>query len=115
MKNQTNAIVEFIKRAFSTLRNIIRAIVHGILNFVAHVVNWFKSLALDKEKDIPFIADADKIKDMLKTAPVKNVGIFEGVYDEDADEITSNRFVDADSLDEKTKEVLGNEPLVVLN
>ena len=52
---------------------------------------------------------------MLKTAPKKNVGIFEGVYNEETDEITANRYLDADRLDAKTKEVLEREPLVVLS
>lgn len=52
---------------------------------------------------------------MLKTAPRKDVGIFEGVYNEEADEITVSRYLEADEVDQKTKEVLGNEPLVVLN
>ena len=43
------------------------------------------------------------------------MGIFEGVYDEEADEITANRYLDADEVDQKTKDVLGNESLVVLS
>lgn len=52
---------------------------------------------------------------MLKTAPEKKVGIFEGVYNEEKDEITAHRYLDADELDQKTKDVLENEPLVVLS
>lgn len=52
---------------------------------------------------------------MLKTAPKKDVGIFEGVYNEEEDEIVSHRYLDADSLDARTKEILGKEPLVVLS
>ena len=62
-----------------------------------------------------FIADESEFKEMLKTAPKKNVGIFEGVYNEETDEITANRYLDADRLDAKTKEVLEREPLVVLS
>lgn len=52
---------------------------------------------------------------MLQKAPTKNVGIFEGVYDEATDEIVENRFIEADALDPKTREVLGDEDLVVLS
>lgn len=47
---------------------------------------------------------------MLKTAPQKKIGLFEGVYDEEKDEIVANMYLDADELDKKTKEVLGNDP-----
>lgn len=63
----------------------------------------------------PFIANASEFKEMLKTAPKKDVGIFEGVYNEETDEITANRYLDADEVDQKTKNVLGNESLVVLS
>ncbi len=61
------------------------------------------------------MADAKAFKEMLKTAPTKNVGIFEGVYDETTDEIIANQFIEADAVDTKTKEVLGEEDLVVLS
>lgn len=109
-----NSIVELIKAAFRFIANIVRKVIRGILNFAREVVGWFRSLTLDKDKDTPFIANAEQFKEMLKTAPTKKVGIFEGVYNEESDEITYNRYLDADEIDNKTKEVLGNEPLVVL-
>lgn len=110
-----SSIIDAIKAAFRFIRNLIKVIVRGVLNFAAHVVNWFKKIRdLDKSVDTPFVADAEKFKDMLKTAPTKNVGIFEGVYNEELDEITHNQYIEADSLDQQTRNVLGNEPLVVL-
>lgn len=110
-----SSIIDAIKAAFRFIRNLVRYIVRGILNFAQHVVGWFKKIYnLDQEVDTPFIADASQFKEMLRTAPTKNVGIFQGVYNEEADEITHNQYVEADSLDAKTREILGNEPLVVL-
>lgn len=111
---KNNSLIEAIKGAFRFIVNIVRKVIQGIFQFARQVVDWFRSLTLDREKHTPFIADAEKFKEMLKTAPVKEVGIFEGVYDEEADEIVANRYLEADELDQKTKEVLGNEPLVVL-
>lgn len=109
-------IIDAIKACFRFIRNLIRYVVQGILNFAKDVVGWFKKIYnLDQEKDTPFIADASKFKDMLKTAPVKNVGIFQGVYDEEQDEIREHRYIDADAVDNKTKSVLGNDSLVVLS
>ena len=44
-----------------------------------------------------------------------NVFYSVGVYDEKTDEITKSLLIIADAFDEKTLEVLGNEPLVVLS
>ena len=52
---------------------------------------------------------------MLRRAPNKNVGIFKGVYNEETDEIEHSEFVEADELDSQTKNVMQNEPLVVLS
>ena len=97
------------------LRDIFCYVIQGILNFVQHVVNWFKNLNLNPHEDVPFIANDEAFKEKLRNAPRKNVGIFEGVYNEEADEITNCRYLDADSMDAKTRETLGNESLVVLS
>ena len=109
------SIIDAIKAAFRYVVNLVRKVVHGILNFVKEVVDWFKSLSLNPQVDTPFIADAKEFKEMLKTAPKKKVGIFEGVYNEETDEIISNRYLDADEVDQKTKDVLAGESLVVLS
>ena len=108
-------LIEAIKGAFRYIVNLVRKVINGVLNFVKDVVKWFRRLNQKNKKDTPFVADADKFKELLKTAPKKKVGIFEGVYNEDEDEITAHQYVDADSVDQQTKSVLGNEPLVVLS
>ena len=109
------SIINAIKAAFRYIVNLVRKVINGILNFAKEVVDWFKSLRLNPQEDTPFIANASEFKEMLKTAPKKDVGIFEGVYNEETDEITANRYLDADEVDQKTKNVLGNESLVVLS
>lgn len=111
-----SSIIDAIKAAFRFIRNLVKVIIRGVLNFAANVVGWFKKIRdLDQTVDTPFLADASQFKEMLKTAPTKNVGIFQGVYNEETDEITHNQYIEADALDDKTREVLGNEPIVVLN
>ena len=109
------SIINAIKAAFRYIVNLVRKVINGILNFAKEVVDWFKSLSLNPQKDTPFIADPEKFKDMLKTAPEKKVRIFARVYNEKTDEITAYRYLDSDELDQKTKDVLENEPLVVLS
>lgn len=91
-------------------------IIEGILSLAAHVINYFRGLRLRKGRDIPFIADENhkEIRQMLKKAPQKNVGIFEATYNEGTDEIENYRSIEADELDEDVKDILENEPLVVL-
>lgn len=107
-------IIELIKRSFEYIKKIIRRVINGILNFAKEVIEKFKSWGLIQGQDIPFIANKEAFKSALKSAPVKNVGLFEGVYNEVSDEITHAEYVEADSLDAKTRSVLGNEELVVL-
>ena len=110
-----SGIAELIQRAISWIKKVFQFVINGIFNFLAHCVNWFKSLRLDKNRHVPFVANGNQFKEMLQKAPTKNVGIFEGVYDEATDEIVENRFIEADALEPKTREVLGNEDLVVLS
>ena len=67
-------IIEAIKGAFRYLVNLVRRVIDGVLNFVKEVVNWFRRLNLNPQKDTPFVADAKKFKELLKTAPRKKVG-----------------------------------------
>ena len=108
-------LIDLIKGAINFIKNLVKKIITGIFNFIAHCVNWFKSLSLDKNKDVPFIANPEQFKEMLRNAPVKKVGIFEGVFDEELNEITYNQNVEADALDEQTLKTLGQEAIVVLN
>lgn len=105
-----NAMRQFIEM----VKGMVKTIVTTIVNFKNQVVNWFKNLPLIKGRHIPFISQRDDFRTMLKNAPRKNIGIFEGVYDEITDEISNLQYIAADQLDIQTKQVLGNEPIVEL-
>lgn len=109
-------IIELIKQACAYIKDLVATIIEGCLNFARNVVGWFKKLNLRQGRDVPFIANANQqaFKEMLQKAPVKNVGIFEGVYNEETDEITHYEYIEADDLDQRTQQVLGKEELVVL-
>ena len=94
--------------------------VDGILNF-SDVLGYFKSKNLIQGKDIPFIAQNDISGAFSKKAhnpfPGPKTGyktIVLGVYNEKASTISHCQVLYVKELDEKTKEVLGNEDLVVL-
>ena len=109
-------IIELIKQACSYIKKLIVRIIEGCLNFAKNVVGWFRNLKLRQGRDIPFIANANQevFKEMLQKAPVRPVGIFQGVYNEELDEITHNEYLEADELDEKTRQIMGNDVLTVL-
>lgn len=88
--------------------------IEGSVNFM-EVVNYFKSLKLDKEKHIPFVAKAEAFKEILKFEPKKQVALFIAVFDKNLNEIIHSQIIEADELDAKTLEVLGVEDLVVLS
>ncbi len=111
----------FLKRSKSSfpkslplLKQINRKKVDGTLVF-EDIVGWFKSIDnIDKETDTPFIADANKFKDMLGPSSSKK-SILIGVYNKKNDVITHHLLLEADDIDKKTREILGGESLVVLN
>lgn len=109
-----NAIREAVKAFMEKVKGIVEKIITKIINFKNQVVEWFKNLQLKKGKDVPFISNKQEFREMLHNAPVVDVGLFEGVYDEQTDEITNLRFIGAEEYDQKTKAVLGDEELVVL-
>ena len=110
-------IFDALDSFFEFVGEIISWLIEGFINLVDHVVDYFKGLMLRKGRDIPFIADENhqKIRQLIKQAPQKKVGIFEATYNEDTDEIENYRSIEADGLDNDIKDILQNEPLVVLS
>lgn len=109
-----NSVWEGIKSFFRAVVNFIKKVINGILNFAKYVLDYFRNKNLREDVHTPFIGNEDAIKEMLKDAPKKDVGIFKGVYNQVTDKIEDLEVVEADSLDGKTKEVLGEEKLVIL-
>lgn len=106
-----------ISQALGYIKQLFVRIINGVINFINNIVGWFKKLNLKHEEDIPFVLNAKdpQFRAMLKNAPVKNVGIFEGVYNERTEEITHHEYLAADAIDNDTRQTIGNEAIVVLN
>ncbi len=110
------------RRDVVTLADVERKTVEGELSF-NNVAAWFKTLHLNKETDTPFIANA-KEKDCLKNkmnitlnlqlTPGKE-SLLLGVYSEKEERIIHSCLIEANSFDAKTREVLSNEPFVILS
>ncbi len=113
-----NSIKEAFRAFMEKVKGIVKTIIAKIVEFKNQIVAWFKKHPLIKGKHVPFLTQRQEFKDMLKNAPkVKVEGLFEGIYDEQTDEITDLQYIEADELDQETKEKLafgGEEQLVVL-
>lgn len=115
-------IFDALSRAFQWFINLVVNLINGLIDFVRDIKKWFKSLSLISGRHTPFISRAKEFKEILKNAPVKNVGIFEnentiieGVYDNVDDEIINIRAIQSEEgFDNATEKILGDEKLVIL-
>lgn len=97
------------------LENIEIKQVQGVLA-LEDVVAWFRNIPdLDQNVDTPFIAKEEEFSELLHRTSARNTGLFMGVYNDSLNVITHALIIEADGFDIKLKEILGNEPLVVLN
>lgn len=114
-----SAIWNWLKNAAKSFWNGVKRLWRAVVDFVANVYTYFKNLRLIRGKHKPFIGQLDmldKLKDGINNAPERPVGgIFEGVYNQETNEIEHFQIIESNHLDAKTKEILGNDPLVVLS
>ncbi len=110
-------LVDIIKKLWNKVVNFFRRIINGVLNFFRDIIGWFDNLLLRRDRDIPFVVNKNgkAFKELLDEAPIKQVGIFQGNYDEETDEITEGETIDADGLDDATRNLLKDEDLVILS
>lgn len=96
-------------------------VIDGTLDF-NDVLAYFKSKNLKKGTDVPFIARDGAMEQFVKKTHKKfpegkdgYITIVIGVYNEVDDQVTYGQILYVKELDDRTKEVLGNEELVVLS
>ena len=114
----TQLIAQAIAKAWAHISKIfIAVIIEVVVSFLKDVVKYFENLALTKGVHKPFIMDAKakeaKIFDELIPEGKKD-GIIEGVFNEKTDEIDSIRYIGGEGVDQRTKEILEKDPIVVL-
>ena len=110
------------KKGIINLDTIEKKKIDGELSF-DNVIGWFKTLHLNKVTDTPFIANPKHLDFLNNKYGVKcNFQLLEnkeylllGVYKEKEEELIHSLLIEANSIDNKTKEVLGKEALVVLS
>jgi len=119
MKALTQLIVQALAKAWVQISKIfVAVIIEVVVNFLNDVVKYFQNLALTKGVHKPFIMDAKakeaKIFDELIPQGKKD-GIIEGVFNEKTEDIDSIRYIGGEGVDQRTKEILEKDPIVVLN
>ncbi len=95
---------------------VVGLIVIAVYKLSQRIKEWLtkdKVKTLDPKQDKIFLG---KITEKLKSdkIKVKNIGIYQGIYNEGQDEITEIKAYDAESLDDETKQTLGNDDIVLL-
>jgi phage-related protein len=110
-----DAVINLIFGAIECLVDFVIEVIDGVISFIDDVVGYFKKLSLVQGRDIPFALDGKKFREILANAPVKNIGIFEGVYNEQTNKITDGRYISGEDVDAKTKEALGKEGIAVFS
>lgn len=80
------------------------------------IISYFKGLNLRKGKDIPFIADINKCRDMLGNISfTSQYGFVIASYNEDMGKLENCKFLETDVVAPDLLNVMGNEKLVVLS
>jgi len=95
--------------------------IDGTLDF-GDVVGYFKSKKLDKGRDVPFISKDGDFNQFLKKTHKRfpegkegYITLVLGVYDESTAAIKYAQILYVKQLDDKTKDVFGNDELVILS
>lgn len=125
LENILNFIKTALRSFISFVKRLATKIIHGLLNFKAHVVAWFKGRSLKEDKHVPVLINGKTLSTILETAPVHDAGLFsknktvaQAVYDKETDEITDLQVLGADELDSETQSIFNqysNNDIIVLN
>lgn len=79
------------------------------------VAAYFKGLSLMQGTHIPFVAQDEGFRNIVKDIPAEKPFVLLGVYNNQTDEVEHAKLIVADQIDQSVKNVLGNEKLVTLS
>lgn len=120
MNNLFDVICEVISAAWDYICEIfVSVVLNTVIQFYTEVVEYFKSMALERGVQIPFVFGEDSpIADQLeglKKEEHSQTGIYEGVFNDKTEQIESLRWVGAPDMDEQTESMIKNKDIIVLN
>ncbi len=126
VKEIASAIWDGIKAIWNACKKIIKAVVSfvhdlvdGLFEILENIFGDNMPQSVDQSPVKPFVANMDEL---IKNAPVKDYNLFQqkknnylkGVYDTRTCEIKSPTYVAGDSVDQRTKDEMGDEPIIVI-
>lgn len=79
------------------------------------VISYFKGLQLKKEKDIPFICNAQKNENLINFQSNATYCYLIATYNEETNEIENYKLLETNKVDSQLLNVIANEKLVVLS
>lgn len=126
VKEIASAICDGIKAIWNACKKIIKAVVSfvhdlldGLFEILEDIFGDDMPPSVDQSPVKPFVANMGKL---IEDAPVKDYNLFQqkrnnylkGVYDTRSGEIKSPTYVAGDSVDQRTKDEMGDEPIIVI-
>jgi hypothetical protein len=120
MNNLIDILGAFIEKAWDYLCEIfITVILDTIVSFFSEVVDYFTSMRLEMGVQIPFMLGenspvAEQLSGLKKNSQ-GGEGIYEGVFNEQTNQLDSIRWIEGKGLDPKIKDLLKEENIVTFN
>lgn len=114
------SLSNLMKTAFQKIYEIfITIIIQAVVDFFTNVIEYFISLDLSKELHTAFVMSTEKTAknpfSSLIADELSGKGIIEGVYNKATDSIDSLRYIGGEGVDEKTENIIKDNPVVVFN
>ena len=121
-----DAIWTGVKGLWTTCKRIIKAtisfvhdILDGLFDILEEIFDGDVPDSVGESPVKPFVADMDKLID---GAPISDQGLFKqkkknltkGFYDTRTGEILNPTYIAGDQVDQKTKDIMNEEPIVII-
>lgn len=120
MDTLIDCFTRLMQTAFQKIYEIfITVIIDAVVDFFSNVVEYFRSLNLKEELHTAFIMSTRKTSknpfSSLISDELSGKGVLEGVYNKATGNIDSLRYIGGEGVDEKTENIINDNPIVILN
>lgn len=107
------------KRIIKATISFVHDILDGLFDILEEIFDGDVPNSVEESPDKPFLGDMNKL---IENAPVSNQGLFQqkkknylkGFYDTRTGEILNPTYVAGDQVDQKTKDIMNGEPIVII-
>lgn len=107
------------KRIIKATISFVHDILDGLFDILEDIFDGDVPNSVEDSPVKPFLGDMNKL---IENAPVSNQGLFQqkkknylkGFYDTRTGEILNSTYVAGDQVDQKTKDIMNGEPIVII-